>query len=431
MKIITRRKFYFFICLCFFVGAALIVFHLITNKSSPQEATYFLSIEELRGSIKDFNKISITEKNERATNARLKKISYLLSLTDEEFNSDHALDIEMQNFLKDEKISRHEKIAAIWNLLKSFMEPNYNKIKIEYLIDSLAVLQPIEITDEIINAIKDRSYTDAATPKLIGLLSESFGMYARLDLNTFDNKSFDLITKNGEKIIDFLRQSITSETNDETFKAAIIAYSKMATSDDISMIQNELMRHKNILQAKDVASISIELIMMSPNVIETNIAPLLNGMGAYSREENKEFTKNLLNRLTNSEIKDNLSITSKLSILAYLEKNKPEISKEIFERNPLESTYDFGEWLDIYTELKSNSKEEYVSNIAELMNHASSYEMLGITRSLSTPNANKSDIINSLKSNRNLKDSLTYKLSDQSISESEREAIIEVMEFLK
>lgn len=257
------------------------------SDTSRSEILSFDSAEEIRDSISDFNNPSLRGKSKASLLERIEKLRMLLEVADADFNKGYLLDLEMQEFMKDKNFSRSEKVYALWDLIDYYLKKyDANVVRVDYLLDVLSTLQPIELTDNLIDIITGQRFPVSISNKLLEILTDSYKMMYT-DMSKLNPASKSLINQSGDKIKILFNQILNSPYDKELFKQVLLLYPRIASANDYQIIDSALQQHQDILSTQDAVALRIDFAMMDQNIMEANLSPLLNSInaGQYSNED--------------------------------------------------------------------------------------------------------------------------------------------------
>lgn len=403
------------------------------NDHGKPEVLHFYSAEGIQDAISDFNNPSSRGESNGTLLERIENLRKLLEVADTDFNKVYMLDLEMQDFMKSKEFSRSEKVYALWDIIDEYIK-NYdvNAVRVDYLLDSLSVLQPIELTDNLIDIIHGQMYPLSVNKKLLEVLAESYGMiYA--DTSKSSPDSVDLIEQNGNKIKNLFNQTLGNPYDKEFFKHAILLYPRVASSDDYHLIDTALQQHKDLLPTQDAVALRIDFAMMDQNMMDTNLSPLLNSINSEKYfNEDKSFAVNRLSAFIvgASKAGEQFTYANKATLVEFFKENEPPIDSQYFQEDSFGAMSDYGSWFDAYSTLNSTNAESKQEFINDFINTATILQKVAIINKISIDKMESPIPYKGLKENEGLKSSLNYELYNPVLSEAEKTAIRDALQAL-
>lgn len=257
-----------------------------------------------------------------------------------EHGSLENLDNGMIEFLTSKNIPRNEKISTLIHLLSKYEN---DEIKFLYVLDSLAALKPIEVTDQIV-ALYKADMSDNKKVHMMTLLEESTYI---LNPAKQTPEQISYINANIIKIQDFIAQQIDIEQSPLILPSIISTYSRIAPDLQKPQVLSSLIagQYKNISK-DDAGKIAASILMDTPAIQDSAINSILG--------ENTQFNPAVYNRII-TELSDE-SLNIKLSpyavdaIDSYLNNN----GKRIYYQT--DGTFDsMAHWLSIKADAKLES----------------------------------------------------------------------------
>ncbi len=403
------------------------------SDTSRSEILSFDSAEEIRDSISDFNNPSLRGKSKASLLERIEKLRMLLEVADADFNKGYLLDLEMQEFMKDKNFSRSEKVYALWDLIDYYLKKyDANVVRVDYLLDVLSTLQPIELTDNLIDIITGQRFPVSISNKLLEILTDSYKMMYT-DMSKLNPASKSLINQSGDKIKILFNQILNSPYDKELFKQVLLLYPRIASANDYQIIDSALQQHQDILSTQDAVALRIDFAMMDQNIMEANLSPLLNSInaGQYSNED-KVFAISRLSSFISgsSRVGEQYTDVNRAVLVDFFKKNEPSIDTISFQKDSFGAISDYGNWFDAYSILNSTNLENKQLFVDEFINNATVLQKIAIINRISVDKADSPILFQGLQKNESLRASLTNELSNPVLSEIEKSAVLDALQSL-
>ena len=242
-------------------------------------------------------------------------------------------------------ISRKDKIEGIWDILN---EIGFTSEKSQYLLDSLATLLPIELTDELIDVYNNLDNSNIKI-KIIDILAKNIDI---ANPNLEEDKLKFIIKKIGN-IESFLEKNILVEQDKSILINALTAYSNIADSEDtqelISQIKErediDLFKEEEFLTILTQTAISTEEAQeeMLPTIIEKMSDPTINP------KERESFNQIILDTINANA----LSESSKRELAPYLKAQEPKLETD--KRVSTDTISKYYLWAEANSKIEENS----------------------------------------------------------------------------
>ena len=227
---------------------------------------------------------------------------------------------KIMNDLLTSDISRQDKIEGIWGILN---EIGFTSEKSQYLLDSLATLLPIELTDELIELYSTLDNSNIKL-KIIDILAKSVDI-ANPKL---EESRLNFIIKKIGNIELFLEKSILVETNKDIRINALSAYSNIADIEDtqalISQIEEsgdrDLLNEREFVPILTQTAISTEETQeeMLPSIVEKMSDPTVDS------QERERFNQTILDTINANALTE----SSKSELATYLKAQEPKLKTD-------------------------------------------------------------------------------------------------------
>ncbi len=323
--------------------------------SNTQEQKY-ISSSELQKSLDDFHNISVDTKY--LDKNQISEISNLMRI----FNDSKKvseLDNAIITFLKNKDISRLDKIRGLWSMIENF---GISSNKGLFLLDYLGTLEPIELTDNLINIYCDQQ-DSVVKLKIIDVLVNSINI-ASPDIQ--DEKELAFIAGKSVSIESLLYDEVLNSTDEYMLSKTLMWYANVSSpervQDIISIINN---RDSNIkIEGKKLVPILTRVAISTQDAVE-NILPTIFASidnGSFSQPEIEAFNETILSAL-NSDVCDNILMHSatKNYLINYLSKQEPKInlSNDISIYNLI----DYHSWANANAKVNDIDASEYFQDM--------------------------------------------------------------------
>lgn len=323
----------------------------------------FMETSEIAKHDKDFYKISHkTNSNKTKDSAKNKKIAssnmYLERLKGI-FMMKSAdvgiLDKVMNALLTDKSTSRIDKINGLWDILN---EIGFDaKEKSLYLLQSLATLLPIELTDSLMNAYKD-SRTSTIKIELINMLADNLSI---ANPEVQDKESLAFIIEKTKDIQTFLKENILNESDTRMASEGLHAFAKVSDAQDVQELIASLEQggNKAQLDKPELTSILTEVALSTEETQQDILPSMLNAMQndvMLDSQQKEEFNQMMISSL-NAGV---LSAEMQGDLATYLEKQEPKVL--LTKRASTGSLLKYYDWAEASSKIKSN--DMHLENMA-------------------------------------------------------------------
>jgi len=339
----------------------------IVSKINIPNPKIITNKEKIVSKINDFYDIKI-EKKEKISKEIESKENFLdndilkireLLLSNASIND---IDKVMIEFIENSNIPRSDKVYAIWDLIGEIGVENEKGF---YLLDYMETLQPIEITQDLIQIITEVQPIETKL-KLMDLLYSSTGI---ANPNIQNDEQLAFISLQISDIQSFLQSKIYNSSNEELFKQALMQYSSMSPpQDSIELLQDLLSKDSKLnISEGDIMSLSLE-IALSNNETQLNLLPqIISSMenGEYSHNTHSEFNNMVYSALSSSDQmgEDIISPEAKATLSKYIKNQEPILQTgSDIQIEDLTTYYD---WVQAYT-ISSNLTKKDSNNALAL-----------------------------------------------------------------
>ncbi len=404
-----------------------------TNSNGAPEILNFASAEKIQDTMNDFNNPSSRGKPKASLLEHIEKLRKLLEVADADFNKGYMLDLEIQEFMKNKDFSRSEKVYALWDLIDEYIKKyDVNIVRVDYLFDVLSTLQPIELTDNLINIINSQSHPFSVNKKILEVLADSYKM-VYIDTSKLSPTTVDLIEQNGNKIKNLFNQILSNPYDKELFKQALLIYPRIASTDDYHVIDAALQQHKDLLSIQDAVALRIDFAMMDQNMMDTNLSPLLNSINAEKHSnEDRNFAVSRLSAFIvgASKAGEQFTDANKATLVEFFKKNEPSMDSQYFQKDSFGAMSDYGSWFDTYATLNSTNTENKQAFVNNFINTATTLQKVAIINKISIDKMDSPIPYQELQKNEGLKSSLNDELSNPTLSEAEKTAVRDALQAL-
>lgn len=331
-----------------FLGEKRTVYESTKDKhSSSLERTVFVKTSNIAKSDKHFHKISLdkTQKSlekHHATKKYMIKIKKLLMMKRGDITT---LDQVMHAFLMDKKIVRIEKINSLWGILK---EIGFESEQSFYILDSLATLLPIELTQDLIDVYNDSKNRRTKT-KLITMLAENTNI---LNPDKQDKQRLEFITDKIEEVQLFLKENISKESDPQILEEALYAYADISDAEDILALTTSLKNTNNskALPSGVIDSILTEVSVSTPEAQKEILPKVLENIknaGMADPKQKEHFTQMMLDAISSGVISED----AQEELGNYLKKEEPKIP---MGKTTTETLSKYYTWAEGVSKLKNN-----------------------------------------------------------------------------
>lgn len=288
-----------------------------------------IASSEIAKSDKNFYQISTkknmhkdrSSKQNKKSNATKEHLYSIKKIIDMKYADIAKLDKLMIAFLMDTNISRIEKIDGIWSMLN---EIGFSSQKSEYLLDTLATLHPIELTDELMTVYTEQANHNIKM-KIIAMLSSNMDI---ANPEVQDEEKLDFIVEKIEDTQSFLKEKIlTKENNKELLSEALHAYADISNAEDIQELLTSLKDEEGNtpLNRIEVSNILTEAAIATIEAQEEILPSLLETMSkeaTVNLQQKKAFNEMIMDSL-NAGV---LATESQKELDNYLKEQEPTLT---------------------------------------------------------------------------------------------------------
>jgi len=289
------------------------------NNTDTLQDKKLIEVSEIANNDKDFyairlkkDEVNITIKNDYFKNIREMFIT--------ESTHIEEMDKAMTALLMDKKINRIDKINGLWSILK---EIGFSSEKSEYLLDSLATLLPVELTDDFIVAYADKGMSHNMKIKIIEVLSDNLAI---VNPEVQDEKNLEFIAQKVDNIKIFLKEKVLSDGSVEIASEGLHAYAAMSSSEDIQefMVSLEEGVYNTDISKDIIRNVLIETALSTSESQADMLPQMLNNMKNNPNMDSKQkeaFTQMMIESLNAGVITEK----SGKEFVEYLKNNEPTL----------------------------------------------------------------------------------------------------------
>lgn len=216
----------------------------------------------------DFYNISIKNvldiKVDKEAVIYLEKINNLIKTFDEK-RDNVELDNLIVKFIKDKNISRENKINTLWLVFKE-VDTLKNSAKL-YCLDYLSVLNPVELTDNLINEYKKQD-NEKIKNNILNILVDSIFI---ANPNIQNKEQLDFIANKEKKVHDLVYSQILKKQESEKLPELLILYSNISSTQEVKSIVMSIIDKKDgkkIYDEKLISALSQIAITMDKSQSE-------------------------------------------------------------------------------------------------------------------------------------------------------------------
>ena len=332
-----------------------------TNKPKPQhedskQQQKFVNVSQIHKSDPHFYDIStqkdaikdVTPKKTKATNTTEKYLQDIQKIVMQKSPDIYKLDEVMNNFLMNKNIPRIDKINGLWSILK---EIGFSSQRSEYLLDALATLLPIELTDDLIAVYKE-NHTPNIKIKLIMMLADNTTI-VNPEVQNEERLNFII-----DKIVttqEFLKENVLqNESNSLIASEALHAYANISDAQDVQELMTSINEGttKSSLKKEELSSILTEVSVSTSNTQKEILLPMLESMQTdktIKKQQKKDFTRTIIQTLNAGALTPEIQA----EVSNYLKKQEPKLlSKTKLSTTDISQYYD---WAKANSKIKNNN----------------------------------------------------------------------------
>lgn len=263
-----------------------------------------------------------------------------------------------KTYVKDDMIPRSKKLSFLWKLA---LKHQNNKYKFNYIASLLGYLDPIELSNQLIDLFSKQKIFENKI-QILGMMVDSSAAAYKPTLLTEYNENIP-------KIRQFFRDMLFKSKNITLFREALLDYSKVADPKvayyDIKKAlkrpdMKELIAKDGFLRSSYFFYSKIQLILSDKYLQSTALPKLFSNMRNKKTEIRYRFNETLLTILEDYDGR-NINISGRNNLLRYLLSNKPMLNLTSI-MNWKKTIYCYT-WLKAYASVKASTKHEKVKVI--------------------------------------------------------------------
>jgi len=363
MKIIKTNKLISAIAFMLFLTLLLFLFSNSSEevKSTISSESIFVSTDDLKENLDDFYKVEpkvvsiMIDVNKTKSLEKITKLNDINSLmkyfTGESSFAD--LDKAMVDFLKDNTISRIDKINGLWRMVEKFDLSSNRGL---YVLDYLATLLPLELTDNLIEAY-DEQKDAKVQAKLMDIIHSSLSI---ANPEVQDKEKLDFIISKYKDVQSFFHEKTMNSVDGKISMDALDYYVKIIPPEEAFEIFESLKNDE--LQAKDLnkgelLSLMTETALSTDESQETLFSEILDSAkdSSLNKSEKSAFNQTVIEALNNDVLTEN----SREKLKPYMDDIEPSFSSETMKIDTSENYYS---WVNAKAKVEGVETNEYLEN---------------------------------------------------------------------
>lgn len=259
-----------------------------------------------------------------------------------------VLDKAMNALLMDKNTSRIDKINGLWALLN---EIGFKaKEKSLYLLQSLATLLPVELTDKLISVYKESSDSDIKI-ELINMLSDNLDI---ANPEVQDKESLAFIIEKTKDIQTFLKENILNETDTRMASEALHAFSKVSETEDVQelIMTLEQMGNKAQLDKVELNNILTEAALSTEETQKDILPSMLNTMQnntTLNSQEKENFNQMMISSINAGVLTEEMQG----EVSTYLANQEPVVAKT--KEVTSDTLFKYYNWAEASSKIQNNN----------------------------------------------------------------------------
>jgi len=363
------------------------------NNTSPT----YVHQDFLKKKLGDYYNISIQNHEKNTTKHHTKNNTVLLeiemqkirALFKKENKKISELDNAMLKFLKNNNISREEKIDALWKLLLEF---DVTSNQGAYILDYLETLHPVELVDKAIELYEVQHDVETKM-HLVRFLVASLDI-VNPDLQS--KEALEFIAQKYESVQKLLYNEALDNENEKFVSGLLSAYIEISppeiAADMLDLFMND---EAKVKLDKTLLSASLSEIAISTDEAQEQILPDLMhkaATGEMAPDAKAYLDTMLMGILNDGGAESMIADAAKENIYQYLQNNEPEIQSQ--SKTLTDAMADYYTWASAVSKLDTEGSVAMLSKtieqtqdpfkIASLLLYSSQEELEGIKKTIDT-----------------------------------------------
>ncbi len=403
---------------------------LKTNTSSVE--AYALDDADKRQLIHDYYDLNDTpDLSSKEYREQYAKISGVLENGISNFDSVEELNVELDNMLLTDELTRSQKAFLLWGLIEKEIEKSeLDYTAIEMLTDSAHFLNPIEVAEMVIAEIDSGRHDLHVNNELIKLLGVSHYLYQDLKVGQLfqeNPSSANIIVENGERIIEYFDILLLTPPSKEVLPQVVEIYPRIASAEKHDLLISVLNQDTDLFSDDKYLDARLQLALSNSDKSELGLSNLVEFVSEsnYSEEVLSNFNDKFIRQAANQLLSDEaltedskseevfFSDASRYVMERYITTQNSEYPVSTFMDEPVISTIQFRDQFLMTSLLKTNTKRERVNYTLDYIMEAPPHHRLALVVGLSDDD----DFLNEFQENDNLKLMLKEDFSGRNNSE--------------
>jgi len=345
----------------------LLVLFLINNNEDIDlqplhNESIYVSTEDLKKTLDDFYEVEpqvvsiLLDSNKTKSLKKITKLNTIDTLmkqfTGESSFSD--LDKAMVAFLKDNTISRIDKINGLWMMVEKF---DISTNKGLYVLDSLATLLPIELTENLI-AVYNEQTDLKVKAKVMEILSSSLNI---ANPEVQDEERLNFIISKYKEVESFFHEETMNSIDGKVSMDALGYYVKIVPPEDafeiFESLKNGELKAKNLNKGK-LLSLMTETALSTDESQKSLFSEILDSAkdSTLDKKEKSAFNQTLIEALNY----DVLTEESREKVKSYIDEIEPSFASEVIKIDASENYY---AWVNAKAKVEGVESNKYLESL--------------------------------------------------------------------
>jgi len=345
----------------------LLVLFLINNNEDIDlqplhNESIYVSTEDLKKTLDDFYEVEpqvvsiLLDSNKTKSLKKITKLNTIDTLmkqfTGESSFSD--LDKAMVAFLKDNTISRIDKINGLWMMVEKF---DISTNKGLYVLDSLATLLPIELTENLI-AVYNEQTDLKVKAKVMEILSSSLNI---ANPEVQDEERLNFIISKYKEVESFFHEETMNSIDGKVSMDALGYYVKIVPPEDafeiFESLKNGELKAKNLNKGK-LLSLMTETALSTDESQKSLFSEILDSAkdSTLDKKEKSAFNQTLIEALNY----DVLTEESREKVKSYIDEIEPSFASEVIKIDVSENYY---AWVNAKAKVEGVESNKYLESL--------------------------------------------------------------------
>ena len=363
MKIIKTNK--LISAIAFMVFITLMVFFFTNSneeiKYNIMSETIYISTDDLKENLDDFYEVEpkvvsiIIDSNKTKPLKKITKLNDINSLM-QHFTGESSfadLDKAMVAFLKDNTVSRIDKINGLWTMVEEFDIASNRGL---YVLDYLETLLPIELTSNLIEAYNEQKDSKVQA-KVMDIIHSSLSI---ANPEVQDKEKLDFIISKYKDIQSFFHEETMNSADGQVSMNALNYYVKIIPAEEafeiFESLKNDELKAKDLDKGK-LLSLMTETALSTEESQDTLFSEILDSAkdSSLNKSEKNAFNQTIIEALNN----DVLTGNSREKLKSYMDEIEPSFSSGL----KIDASENYYTWVNAKAKVEGVETNKYLEKL--------------------------------------------------------------------